>query len=133
MTDEIPANHPHYIFKNLKRIERWVINLVYFSVWRKYVKTAKLKINERKYFEHYFKELHVRYYLKVYQGGSYITADRLILNFLLSRVNENMRILLSSANPYIMAGFVSAIRSQIEINALANKYASDKSYHEKFI
>jgi hypothetical protein len=78
-------------------------------------------------------EIHARFYKKIILSGNYLTAEKLLMNSLLSRANENVRLLIGSMNPYNLIGFVSAIRSQIELNALINKYISDKSYHEKFI
>ncbi len=133
MFSEKPSNKSHYLYCGLNRPERLTIWLVYFTNWRNLVKRANLQKNEEEYFELYFKEIHSRYYKKVASTGSYLTSDRLIFNFLLSRANENVRLVLGSLNPYNLIGFVSAIRSQIELNALINKYITDKSYHEEFI
>jgi hypothetical protein len=130
---EWPKDYDHYLFKKLSRPERLIISIVYFRRWRRLVKNKKLKKNEEAYFELYFKEIHTRYYLRVIKGGSYVKTSRLILNFLLSKANENIRAVLTSLTPYNATIFVNAIRSQIEINALLNKYILDADYHKKHI
>jgi len=92
-----------------------------------------LERNERAYFKLYLKEIHARYYLRVVKGGSYVKTSRLILNFLISKANENVRALLLSLEPYNLTIFVQAIRSQIELNALINRYLEDSDYHQKHI
>lgn len=128
---ETPKDYPHYILKNLSKIERLTINLVYFKTWRKLVNSKDLKKGEQKYFELYFKEIHARYYLRVVKRPKYVKASRLTLNFLLSRANENLRAALLSLKPYNLTIFVHAIRSQIELNALLHKFVQDSDYHQK--
>lgn len=128
-----PQDHSNYIFKNLSRTARLTIDLVYLRTWRKLVTSSKLKKNEKAYFKLYLKEVHVRYYLRVVQGPSYIKTSRLVLNFLLSKANENLRALLLSLNPYNLTIFVHAIRSQIELNAIVNKFAQDSDYHRRHL
>lgn len=71
--------------------------------------------------------------MRVIQGGPYVKSSRAILNFLLSKANENLRGILSGIQSYNLTIFVHAIRSQIELNALVNKYIIDKKYHESYI
>jgi len=131
--DQKPKEQPHHILKSLKRSERWTIRLVYYKNWRKFVKNSRLSTNQSSHFKIYFHEVHARYYLTVVKGGAYVTVARLIKNFFLSKVNENLRAVLSSLEPYNLTAFVHGIRSQIEINALLNKFIKDPTYHEKYI
>lgn len=126
-----PQDRPHYIFKNLNRIEKITINLVYFKTWRKLVKSKNLTPSKQKYFELYFKEIHTRYYNRVARGPKLVKASRLTLNFLFSRANENLRATLLSLKPYNLTIFVHAIRSQIELNALLQKFVQDAGYHKR--
>ena len=48
-----------------------------------------------------------------------------------SRANENLRAILFSLKPYNLTTFVHAIRSQIELNALIQKFVQDADYHKK--
>lgn len=130
---EWPQDHEHCVFKHLSTPERLTISLVYFKTWRRLVNVRILKRNERAYFKHYLKEIHARYYLRVVKGANYVTTSRLILNFLISKANENVRAILLSLEPYNLTTFVQAIRSQIEVNALINKYIADADYHQKHI
>lgn len=130
---EWPQDRGHYKFKRLSGSERVTISLVYFRKWRKIVNIGILQENERAYFKHYLKEIHARYYLRVVRGPNYVKTSRLILNFLISKANENIRAILVSLEPYNLTIFVQAIRSQIELNALINKYISDSDYHKKHI
>ena len=130
---EWPEEHAHYLFKRLSRSERFTISLVYFKTWRRIVNLKTLKKNERAYFKHYLKEIHARYYLRVVKGGGYVKTSRLILNYLISKANENIRAILLSLEPYNLTIFVQAIRSQIELNALLKKYIADANYHQKHI
>ena len=130
---EWPQDYEHYKFKSLSGAERLTISLVYFKTWRPIVNVGMLSRNEKAYFKHYLKEIHARYYIRVVQGGSYVKVSRLILNFLISKANENVRAILLSLDPYNLTTFVQAIRSQIELNALINKYINDSNYHKKYI
>ena len=131
--DEWPQDHDHYVYKHLSRLERLTISLVYFKTWRHIVNVGILRKNEKAYFKHYLKEIHARYYLRVVRGPNYVKTSRLILNFLISKANENIRAILLSLEPYNLTTFVQAIRSQIELNALINKYITDEDYHQKHI
>lgn len=133
LNSEKPQNHSHYICKNLKFLERMTIALVYSKTWKRLVTSSKLNKNEKAYFELYLKEVHARYYLRVVKGPNYIKSSRLVLNFLLSKANENLRAILLSLNPYNLTVFVQAIRSQIELNALVHKFAQDADYHQKLL
>lgn len=126
-----PPDLPHYIFKDLTRIEKLTINLVYYKTWRKLVKSKEISASKQKYFELYFKEIHARYYKRVVRGPNFVKASRLTLNFLFSRANENLRAILFSLKPYNLTTFVHAIRSQIELNALIQKFVQDADYHKK--
>jgi hypothetical protein len=126
-----PQDHPHYIFKDLNRIEKLTINLVYYKTWRKLVKSKDLTPSKQEYFKLYFKEIHTRYYKRVVRGPSFVKASRLTLNFLFSRANENLRAILLSLKPYNLTTFVHAIRSQVELNALIQKFIQDEDYHKK--
>ena len=128
-----PKEQDHYLLGTLKRSERWTIKLVYSFRWRKIVKNKGLSNNQCKYFELYFKEIHVRYYLTVVSGGPYVTGARLIRNFVTSKANENLRAVLGALQPYNLTVFVQGIRSQIELNALLNKFIKDPSYHEQHL
>lgn len=130
---EWPQDRGHYKFKRLSGAERLTISLVYFRKWRKIVNVGILQKNERAYFKNYLKEIHARYYLRVVRGPNYVKTSRLILNFLISKTNENARAILVSLEPYNLTIFVQAIRSQIELNALISKYISDSDYHKKHI
>ncbi|MBN2232850.1 MAG: hypothetical protein JW781_08545, partial [Deltaproteobacteria bacterium] len=110
--EEWPQDNKNYLFKNLSTSERWTISLVYSQTWKKLVNIKNLKKNERAYFKLYFKEIHARYYLRVIQGHPYVNSSRIILNFLLSKANENLRALLSGLQSYNLTVFVHAIRSQ---------------------
>lgn len=131
--DEWPQDHDHYVYKQLSRSERLTISIVYFKTWRRIVNIGILRKNERAYFKHYLKEIHARYYLRVVRGPSYVKISRLILNFLISKANENVRAILLSLEPYNLTTFVQAIRSQIELNALINRFITDEDYHQKYI
>lgn len=133
MKNEWPSDHPWHKYKNLQNSEKLTIWLVFYKCWRRSLRRAKLQKNEFAYFKLYLMEIHARFYKKIILSGNFLTAEKLLMNSLLSRANENIRLLLDSMSPYNLIGFVSAIRSQIELNALINKYISDKSYHEKFI
>lgn len=120
------------IYKSLKHPERFSITMIYLRKWRKYVKNSGLKDNEKAYFKLYFQEIHARYYQRVIQTPAFKTTNVLILNFFFSRVNENLRGILTSLKPYNLTMFVHAVRSQIELNALMDKFITDESYYEKF-
>lgn len=126
-----PQDHPHYIFKDLNRVEKLTINLVYYKTWRKLVKLKYLSPSKQEYFELYFKEIHTRYYKRVVKGPNFVKASRLTLNFIFSRANENLRAILLSLTPYNLTTFVHAIRSQVELNALVHKFIQDADYHKK--
>lgn len=126
-----PQDRSYYIFKDLARVEKLTINLVYYKTWRKLVKSKNLEPSKQKYFELYFKEIHTRYYKRVVRGPNFIKASRLTLNFLFSRANENLRAILNSLRPYNLTTFVHAIRSQVELNALVQKFIQDPDYHKK--
>lgn len=128
---EGPEDRPHYIFKDLTRVEKLTINLVYYRAWRRLVNSKGLTRSKRKYFELYFKEIHARYYKRVVRGPNFVKASRLTLNFLFSRANENLRAILLSLKPYNLTAFVHAIRSQVELNALIQKFVQDTDYHKK--
>ena len=130
---EWPQDSERYVFKRLALSERSVISLVYFRMWRRLVSVKALRSNERAYFKLYLKEIHARYYLKVIRGPSYVKVSRLILNFLISKANENIRAILLSLEPYNLTIFVHAIRSQVELNALLQKYIDNFDYHRKYI
>lgn len=126
-------DQPHYIFKKLNWTEKFVIRAVYFRTWRKLVNSKGLNRNERLYFELYFKEIHTRYYERVVKGPRYVLVSRLTLNFLLSKANENLRAILMGLRPYNLTVFVNAVRSQIELNALVQKFVSDATYHKRHL
>jgi len=128
---EGPEDRPHYIFKDLTRVEKLTINLVYYRAWRRLVNSKDLTRSKRKYFELYFKEIHTRYYRRVVQGPKFVKVSRITLNFLFSRANENLRAILLSLKPYNLTTFVHAIRSQVELNALIQKFVQDADYHKK--
>ncbi|TDR27804.1 hypothetical protein [Hydromonas duriensis] len=130
---EFPEVYPHHLYHKLKSSEKFIISYAYFANWRRLVKNKKLKKNERKYFEYYFKEIHAHYYLKVLRGSNYVAVYRQIFNFLLSKANENIRTILASLTPYNATSFVNAMRSQIETNALLHKFNSDTEYHKTFL
>jgi hypothetical protein len=128
-----PKDQDHYLLKTLKRSERWTIKFVYRSRWQKIVRNKGLSNNQCKYFELYFKEIHVRHYLTVVSGGPYVTGARLIRNFFTSKANENLRAVLGALRPYNLTVFVQGIRSQIELNALLNKFIKDPAYHKQHL
>lgn len=128
-----PKDHPGYMLKTLKGVEQRTIQLVYFMVWRRLLKNKGLSKNQKSFFKLYFQELHVRYYLSVVQGGPYAKASRLIRNYFLSKTNENLRAILGSLNPYNVTIFVHGFRSQIELNALLNKFIKDPEYHKSHL
>lgn len=130
---ETTENHHYHKYKNLIKSEKLTISIIYWRKWRKYVQNSKLDKNKKLFFKIYFKEIHALYYLTVLKGSSYITVDRLIKNFFLSRINENMRVVLQSFNPLNLTSFIHGIRSQIETNALLNKFINDEAYFKKFI
>lgn len=130
---ETTENQDYHKYKNLAKSEKLTISIVYWKKWRKYVERSKLDKNKRIFFKIYFKEIHALYYLTVLKGSSYVTVDRLIKNFFLSRINENMRVILQSFNPLNLTSFIHGIRSQIETNALLNRFINDEEYFKKFI
>lgn len=130
---DMPGKHPHYQYEKLNAPEKITIQVVYLKKWRRFVKQAKLSKEQEAYFKLYFKEIHTRYYHKVVKGGSYVTAYRLIKNFLLSKANENIRAVLQSQNPFNLTIFIQGLRSQIELNALIGKFVKDENYLKKFI
>lgn len=130
---EFPVDRPHYQYKKLKLPERVTIQIIYYDKWRRFVKQAKLSKDQAAYFKIYFQEIHARYYHKVVKGGSYVTGYRLIKNFLLSKANENIRAILQAQSPFNLTIFVHGLRSQIELNALLEKFLKDEEYLKKFI
>lgn len=130
---ETTENHDYHNYKNLAKSEKFTISVIYWRKWRKYVQGSKLNKNKKMFFKIYFKEIHALYYLTVLKGSKYVTVDRLIKNFFVSRVNENMRIILQSFNSINLTSFIHGIRSQIETNALLNKFITDEEYFKKFI
>jgi hypothetical protein len=122
----------HHIYQNLNRPEKIMISLVYFKNWRKFVNGSKLNKEKKSFFKIYFKEIHALYYKTVILPSGFVTENRMTRNFLLSRVNENLRSCLSSFAPFNLTSFVNSMRSQIEINALLNKFNKDKDYLIKF-
>jgi len=120
-------------YSQLSKPERMVISFSHFINDRKVLKLAKLDINERKIFKKLFIELHVLFYLKIIKGPKYYKISRLIQNFLFLRAKENLRLVLFAYNPYNLTAFVHGIRSQIEINALLNRFIKENdSYFEEF-
>jgi hypothetical protein len=119
-----------YKFKGLSGTEKSVIRITYWQNWRKLVNKSKLSKMQKKYAKLYFYEIHTRYYLTVVKGPSFVQTSRLVRNFFLSKVNEHLRAVISSIEPYNLTTFVHGLRSQIEINALLYKYLSDPDYHK---
>ncbi len=128
-----PKDNAHYLLKTLKRSEQWTIKIVYHTQWRKFVTNKGLSANQVSYFKLYFQEVHARYYLTVIKGGVYVTGARLIRNYFLSKANENLRSVLGALRPYNLTVFVQGVRSQIELNALLNKFIKDPSYHKQHL
>lgn len=128
---EFLGNYPRSVFNKLNGLERLNINLVYFRKWRGLVKASNLGRVEKRYFKLYFLEIHSRYYKKVVLGPNFLKVSRLFFNFLFSRVNENLRAVLTSVNPYNLTAFVGAVRAQMELNALTNKVLLDPKYHQE--
>lgn len=108
-------------YSELATSERMSISVTYFFNDRKYIKNALLEKSEKQLFKKLFIELHVNFYLKIIKGPRYVKLSRIILNFLILRAKENLRLILFSSKPYNLVAFVHGIRSQIEINALLNK------------
>lgn len=128
-----PVIQPHYIYPKLKLTERFIIANVYRKCWKSTVNSAKLKRNEKAYCKLYFKEIHSRYYKRVIKGPPFVTTSRLVLNFLISKANENLRAVLLAFRPYNLTVFTNAIRSQIELNALLNYFINDPDYHKEHL
>lgn len=126
-------NSPHHQFNRLNATEKLVIKFVYFTNWRQFVKKSKLPKSQQDHFEVYFKEIHALYYTSVVKGAKFVTVSRLIRNFLLSKANENLRLVLQSQNPLNLTSFIQGLRSQIELNALLNKFIKDEEYLKKYI
>lgn len=126
-----PKAHKHHVYQGLSSSERFTISVVYWRQWRALVSRSGLASNEREYFRFYFKEIHARYYREVVLGSSYKRTSVLLMNFLFSRANENLRLMLSSLNPVNAVGLIFAIRSQIELNALVNKFGVDEDYFKE--
>jgi len=131
--NETTENNKYHKYKDLARSEKVTISIIYWKKWRKFVKKSNLNQNSKLFFKLYFKEVHALYYLTVLKGSNYVTVDRLIKNFFLSRINENMRVVLQSFNPFNLTSFIHGIRSQIETNALLNRFINDEEYFKKFI
>lgn len=128
-----PTDRPIYKLKTLAAPERLTIRLVYWKRWRGLVKKSRLSNAQREFAELYFKEIHVRYYISVVKGGSYVTTSRLIRNYILSKANESLRSVICALKPYNLTMFVHGLRSQIELNALISKFIQDPEYHKKHI
>jgi hypothetical protein len=126
-------NSPHHQFNKLNATEKLLIKFVYFKKWRQFLKRSKLPKSQKNHFEVYFKEIHAQYYTSVVRGARFVTTSRLIRNFLLSKVNENMRLVLQSYNPLNLTSYIQGLRSQIELNALLNKFIKDEEYLKKYI
>lgn len=122
-----------FLYRNLNKVEKLTISKVYWSNWRVCVKRSKLNRVVQNNFKLHFKELHAMYYTKVLKGPNFVSVYRLILNFFISRTNENLRTCLNSFEPYNLTSFILAIRSQIELNALLLKFIDDEDYLKKFI
>ena len=123
----------YHLFHTLNRIERLSINIVYLKKWRTLVKAAKLGKLEATRFKVIFKELHAQYYKRVVLGPPYVTTSRLVVNFLISKTQENLRATVQSFSPYNASAFIGAVRSQIEVNALVNKFILDSTYHKEHL
>nr|WP_315207244.1 hypothetical protein [uncultured Albidiferax sp.] len=130
---DTPKLHPHYPYEKLNHSERMLISLVYTYTWRKFVKRSKVSKNQKLFFSLYFKQLHASYYTRVVRGPTFITNYRLKRNFLLSRANENLRIILQSFNPLNLTSFIHGMRSQIELNALVAKFIGNEEYLKNFL
>ena len=119
---------------SLKTSERILISNIYRKNDKKYVRKAKLTKTEKQLYKKLFIELHVSFYENIIQGPNYIKVSRLVLNFLYLRAKENLRLVLSSYRPYNLTAFVHGIRSQVEINALLNRFIkeNDKYFEEYF-
>ncbi|WP_242917422.1 hypothetical protein [Pontibacter liquoris] len=120
-------------YSRLSTPERMVISTTHFFYDRKYLKAAKLNNKEKQIFKKLFIELHVLFYNKVINGPRFFKISRLIQNFLFLRAKENIRLVLFAFNPFNLTAFVHGIRSQIEINALLNRFVRENdSYFEEY-
>lgn len=122
-------------YQSLQKSERASILMNYFFNDRKYISNSGLKREEKQLLKKLFIELHTSFYTKIIRGPKYIKTSRIILHFLYLRTKENLRLILFSSKPYNLNGFIHGIRSQIEINALLNKFLKedDKYFEEYFL
>jgi hypothetical protein len=122
-------------YSELSRSEKLSISMTYFFNDRKYLTRVRLDKQGKQLFKKIFIELHISYYKKIIKGPNYVKISRLILNFLFLRAKENLRLVLFSHQPYNLTAFVHGIRSQIEINALLNKFikVNDQYYEDYFL
>lgn len=128
-----PQKYPYHCFDKLSKAEKFTIRMIYFRKWRKLVNSKSLDKNQKKYFSYYFKEIHALHYLRVIQGSRYKKTSQIVYNFLFSKVNENLRAILLGLKPYNLTVFIQAVRSQIELNALLNKFLLDKEYAKEHL
>ena len=120
-------------YSQLSTPEKLVISTTHYFYDRKFLRTAKLNKIEKQLFKKIFIELHVYFYFKIIKGPNYFKISRLIQNFLFLRVKENLRLVLFAYNPHNLTAFVHGIRSQIEINALLNRFTRENdSYFEEY-
>lgn len=127
---EEPKNHAHHVLSSLTKTQRMTIKIIFFQKWRKLIGRSRLSRNQAAYAKFYFQEIHAHFYLTVVQGGPYVTGARIIRNYLLSKVNENIRAVVGATWPYNLTVFVQGMRSQVELNALLNKFVKDPEYHK---
>ncbi|WP_296270573.1 hypothetical protein [Pseudomonas sp. UBA6323] len=128
-----PQKYPYHCFDKLSKAEKFTIRMIYFRKWRKLVNSKSLDRNQKNYFSYYFKEIHALHYLRVIQGSRYKKTSQIVYNFLFSKVNENLRAILLGLKPYNLTVFIQAVRSQVELNALLNKFLLDKAYAKEHL
>lgn len=120
-------------FSQLDFRAKYVAFFIYNINDKKYLKNSKLDKFEARLFKIIFYELHAYFYTKVVKGYRFYTVSRLIQNFLFLRTKENLRLVLFASNPYNVSAFIHGIRSQIELNALLNKFTFENdSYFEEY-